>query len=119
MRRKKRTISNYSLGEMIHAFFFPLEINMIELKSRKEQFPSVLFKNILIKCTEKGADVVWKFYCAHSHVSIGSLHLRIEIIYVLSECMKSYDFVILTFVETVSTSISDLPLGSLRLSGTL
>lgn len=92
---------------------------MIELKSRKEQFPSVLFKNILIKCTEKGADVVWKFYCAHSHVNIRSFHPRIEIIYVLSECMKNYDFVIQTFVESVSTSISDLPLGSLRLSGTL
>lgn len=119
MWRKQCTISNYSLGEMIHAFFFLLEINTIELKYRKEQFPSALFKNILIKCTEKGADVVWKFYCAHLHVNILSLRLHIEIIYILSECMKSYDFVIQTFVELVSTLIADLPLGSLRLSGTL
>lgn len=101
-------------------FFFLLDINTIELKSRKEQFPSALFKNILIKCTEKGADVVWKFYCAHLHVNILSLlRLHIEIIYILSECMKSYDFVIQTCVELVSTLTAGLLPGSLRLSGTL
>lgn len=45
MQRKNKCPKNDRLGEMIHAFL--LEINMIELKSRKEQFP----KCTVLKCS--------------------------------------------------------------------
>lgn len=39
--------------------------------------------------------------------------------YILSGSEESYSFVIQTFVELESTLIANLPIGSLKLSGTL